>query len=68
MVLPQIVTLEDIKHFRTVAEVIDDARKRHIPATLTKIKRIDGKDVEVMPDGTVFEGRPPVYCWPDKND
>lgn len=68
MVLPQIVTLEDIKHFRTVAEVIDNARKRHIPATLTKIKRIDGKDVEVMPDGTVFEKRPPVYVWPDKDD
>jgi 8-oxo-dGTP pyrophosphatase MutT (NUDIX family) len=66
MVLPQIMTLEEIKHFRTIREVIDFARKRHIPATLTKIKRIGGKDVEVMPDGSVFENRPPVYAWPDK--
>ncbi len=68
MVLPQIMTLEDLKHFKTVAEVIDSARKRHISATLTKIQRIGGKDVEVMPDGSVFESRPPVYAWPDKED
>lgn len=68
MVLPQIMTLEEIKHFRTIREVIDAACKRHIPATLTKIKRIGGKDVEVMPDGSVFENRPPVYAWPDKED
>jgi len=68
MVLPQIMTLEDIKHFRTVAAVIAAARKRHVPATLTQIKRIDGKDVEVMPDGSGYESRPSVYAWPDKED
>lgn len=68
MVLPQIMTLEDLKRFKTVAEIIDFARKRHIPATLTKIQRIDGKDVEVMPDGSVFENRPPVYSRSDKED
>jgi 8-oxo-dGTP pyrophosphatase MutT (NUDIX family) len=68
MILPQIMTLEDIKHFNTVAEVIDSARKRHVPATLTKIKRIGGKDVEVMPDGSSFEKRPPVYSWPGQDD
>lgn len=68
MVLPQIMTLEDLKNFKTVAEVIDSACKRHIPATLTKIRRIDGKDVEVMPDGSVFESRPPVYSWPDNDN
>ncbi|MGB5218045.1 MAG: hypothetical protein WBN66_07075 [Smithella sp.] len=67
MVLPQIMTLEDIKHFKTVGEVIDAARQRHVHATLTKIQRIDGKDVEVMPDGSGFESRPPVYSWPDKD-
>jgi len=41
-------------------------KERNIPATLTKIKNIDGRDVEVMPDGTVFEIRPPVYPWPDE--
>jgi 8-oxo-dGTP pyrophosphatase MutT (NUDIX family) len=67
MVLPQIMTLEDMKRCQTVVEVIESARKRHFPATLTKIERIDGKDVEVMPDGSVFESRPPVYAWPDKD-
>ena len=68
MVLPQIMTLEDIKHFNTIEGVIDAAQKRNIPATLTKIKRIDGKDVEVMPDESVFEKRPPVYSWPEQDD
>jgi len=68
MVLPQIMTLEEMKRCRTVAEVIDSVRKRNISATLTKIQRIGGKDVEVMPDGSVFESRPPVYAWPDKED
>jgi 8-oxo-dGTP pyrophosphatase MutT (NUDIX family) len=68
MILPQIITLEDIKHFKTIAEVINTARKRYVPATLTKIKRVDGKDVEVMPDGSSFENRLPVYSWPDRDD
>jgi 8-oxo-dGTP pyrophosphatase MutT (NUDIX family) len=61
MVLPQIITLQELSRFRTPGEVIDSARKRHIPATLTKIIQMDGKEVEVMPDGTVFKNRPPVY-------
>ena len=66
MVLPQIMTLEDISRFRTVEEAIASATARRVPANLTKIKRINDEDVEVMPDGTVFERRPPVYSWPDK--
>lgn len=61
MVLPQIMTLVELSHFQTVAEVIASTRQRHIPAILTKIKHIDGRDVEVMPDGSVCEYRPPVY-------
>lgn len=68
MVLPQIMTLEEIKHFRTVADVIDATRKRRVQATLTKIKRINGQDVEVMPDDSGFESRPLVYSRPDKDD
>ena len=66
MVLPQIMTLVEISRFRTVEEAVAAAKKRQVPANLTKIRRIDGADVEVMPDGTVFERRPPVYSWPDK--
>lgn len=61
MVLPQIITLEELSRFKTVEEAIAAARERHVPATLTKIVKVDGRDVEVMPDGTVFENRPPVY-------
>lgn len=68
MVLPQIMTLEDIAHFKTIEDIMNSAQNRRISATLTKIRHIDGKDVEVMPDGTVFENRPPVYAWPDEDD
>lgn len=61
MVLPQIVTLEELCSFQTVQQAIASARSRHISSTLTKMVRIDGQDVEVMPDGTVFKNRPPVY-------
>ncbi|MFO7568268.1 MAG: hypothetical protein R6W75_00610 [Smithellaceae bacterium] len=61
MVLPQIMTLEDLSRFRTVDEAIASTHARQVPAVLTRIRQIDGKDVEVMPDGAVFEIRPPVY-------
>jgi 8-oxo-dGTP pyrophosphatase MutT (NUDIX family) len=61
MVLPQIMTLVELSRFRTVEEAIASARQRDIPAILTKIKRINGQDVEVMPDESVLEYRPPVY-------
>ena len=66
MVLPQIMTLVELSRFKTFEEVIASVREKNIPAHLTKIKNIDGRDVEVMPDGTVFEIRPPVYPWPDE--
>ena len=68
MVLPQIMTLEDISRFKTVEDAIASAKARRVPANLTKIKRIKDEDVEVMPDGTVFERRPPVYSWPTKSN
>jgi 8-oxo-dGTP pyrophosphatase MutT (NUDIX family) len=66
MVLPQIMTLVDISRFKTVEEAVTSAKTRRVAANLTKIKRINDDDVEVMPDGTVFERRPPVYSWPTK--
>jgi len=66
LVLPQIMTLVDVSRFRTVEEAIAATIGRQVPANLTKIRRIGGADVEVMPDGSVFERRPPVYSWPEK--
>jgi len=61
MVLPQIMTLVELSRFPTIAEAIAAVSERNIPANLTKIKQIDGRDVEVMPDGTGLSIRPPVY-------
>ncbi|MEE9912437.1 MAG: hypothetical protein K4571_12010 [Deltaproteobacteria bacterium] len=61
MVLPQIITLQELARFRTVEKAILSVQQRQISATLTRIIQHEGKDVEVMPDGTVFEHRPPVY-------
>jgi 8-oxo-dGTP pyrophosphatase MutT (NUDIX family) len=61
MVLPQIVTLQELTRFKTVEEAISFAQARQVPTTLTKIVQMDGKFVEVMPDGAVFKNRPPVY-------
>ncbi|NPV06287.1 MAG: NUDIX hydrolase [Syntrophaceae bacterium] len=66
LVLPQIMTLVDVSRFRTVEEAIAATIDRQVPANLTKIRRIGGADVEVMPDGTAYERRPPVYSWPEK--
>jgi 8-oxo-dGTP pyrophosphatase MutT (NUDIX family) len=66
MVLPQIMTLIEFCRFKTVAEAISFARKRHVHPTLTTIRHVDGQDVEAMPDGSVYEKRPPIYPWPDQ--
>jgi len=61
MVLPQIITLQELARFKMVEEAIASVKQSHVSATLTKIIQFDGKDVEAMPDGTVFQNRPPVY-------
>ncbi len=38
MVLPQIMTLEELSRFKMVEEAIVSARERHVPTILTKIK------------------------------
>lgn len=61
MVLPQIMSLVELSRYQSVEDVLESVKYRDIPANLTKIKRFNGQDVEVMPDGSVFESRPPVY-------
>ncbi len=64
MVLPQLMTLVELSQFKTVEDAIRSTKGKQVPANLTKIRRIEGHDVEVMPDGTAFKGRLPVYSWP----
>lgn len=68
MVLPQIMTLEELSRFRTVEEALRCAKKKRVVATRTKMMYQDGRYVEVMPDGAVFQHRPPVYSWPDEKN
>lgn len=68
MVLPQIMTLRELGRFRTVEEALQCAKKKRVEATRTKMAYLDGRYVEVMPDGEVFHHRPPVYSWPDEKD
>jgi len=68
MVLPQIMTLRELCRFRTVEEALECAKERRVEATRTKMVQLDGRYVEVMPDGEVFHHRPPVYSWPDEKD
>ncbi|HNV56978.1 MAG TPA: hypothetical protein PLZ82_09720 [Smithellaceae bacterium] len=68
MVLPQIMTLGELSRFRTVEEALQCAKKKRVEATRTKMMYRDGRYVEVMPDGEVFQHRPPVYSWPDEKD
>lgn len=68
MVLPQIMTLGELSRFRTVEEALRCAKKKHVDATRTKMMYLDGRYVEVLPDGAVFQHRPPEYSWPDEKD
>lgn len=61
MVLPQIMTIAEISRFSTVDEALTSTENRVVKAHLTKLKNLEGKDVEIMPDGVLFKGRPPVY-------
>ena len=67
MVLPQLMTLMELSQFKTVDDAIRSTKGKKVPANLTKIKKIEGRDVEVMPDGSAFKGRLPVYKWINKN-
>lgn len=61
LVLPQLATLEELAVFQTVEQAVLAAGNRRVPAVLTRIETIDGRDVEVMPDGTSYPVRPPSY-------
>jgi len=67
MVLPQLMTLVEISQFKRVEDAIHSTIGKKVPAYLTKIRKIEGHDVEVMPDGTAFKGRLPVYKWINKD-
>ena len=59
MVVPTLVTIEELAHYKTIADAIDATEKKEINAILTVMRKEKGEIVEYMPDGRVFKNMPP---------
>jgi 8-oxo-dGTP pyrophosphatase MutT (NUDIX family) len=59
MVVPTLVTIEELAHYKTVADAITATDKKEINAILTIMRKEKGELVEYMPDGRVFKNMPP---------
>ncbi|MCX7816694.1 MAG: hypothetical protein N2317_04175 [Syntrophales bacterium] len=54
LVLPTIMTLKEISAFRNIEELMRHAQRKIIPTILTRISHVNGRLVEIMPDGKIF--------------
>jgi len=59
MVVPTLVTIEELANYTTIAEAISATEKKKINAILTVMREENGKIVEYMPDGRVLKNMPP---------
>jgi 8-oxo-dGTP pyrophosphatase MutT (NUDIX family) len=59
MVVPTLVTIEELSRHKTIQEIIASAKKKKIDAVLTVMIEEDGEIVEYSPDGRVFKNMPP---------
>ena len=59
MVVPTLMTIEELAHYKTVADAIIATDKKEINAILTIMRKEKGELVEYMPDGRVFKNMPP---------
>ena len=59
MVVPTLVTIEELAHYKTIADAITATEKKEINAILTVMRKEKGEIVEYMPDGRVFKNMPP---------
>jgi 8-oxo-dGTP pyrophosphatase MutT (NUDIX family) len=59
MVVPTLVTIEELSRYRTIREVIASTEKKEIDTILTVMIEKDGTIVEYTPDGRVFRNMPP---------
>jgi hypothetical protein len=50
MVLPTMMTLRELGRFKTIEEALKCAEEKNVTPILTKMKKIRGDYVEVMPD------------------
>ncbi|HDP80771.1 MAG TPA: hypothetical protein ENN21_08005 [Spirochaetes bacterium] len=61
MVLPTLITMEELANFHSVGEAVRAAREKNIETILTSIKNISGRITETMPDGRTVENLPPLF-------
>ena len=59
MVVPTLVTIEELSRYTTIQEVIASTKKKEINSILTVMVEEDGGIVEYMPDGKIFKNMPP---------
>ena len=59
MVVPTLVTIEELANYQTIADAINETEKKEINAILTVMREENGKIIEYMPDGRVFKNMPP---------
>jgi 8-oxo-dGTP pyrophosphatase MutT (NUDIX family) len=59
MVVPTLVTIEELSRYTTIQEVIASTENKEIDAILTVMVEEDGGIVEYLPDGRIFREMPP---------
>ena len=59
MVLPTLMTMEELSRHKTIDDVIRATRGKNIEGILTKMVEDEGEIVEYMPDGQAYKGMPP---------
>lgn len=59
MVLPTLLTIEELCRYRTLEEAIGSTRGRVVEGILTRMREEDGAIVEYTPDGRAFRNLPP---------
>lgn len=61
MVVPTIVTLEELTHFATIGKVIESTRRKKVSAVLTKLVIKNNEIEEHTPDGRIFRNLIPPH-------
>ena len=59
MVVPTLVTIEELSRHKTIQEIIAFTKKKKVNSILTVMIEEDGEIVEYSPDGRVFKNMPP---------
>lgn len=59
MVLPTLMTIEELSRFNTIQEIIASIDKKKVEPILTVMVEENGEIAEHMPDGRIFKNLPP---------